>query len=203
VADTKRALLKSLGPVSVVVGLVVVGVANFTVSLAILSVLWLSHISYSSPVAIVANMIGAVVVSVFGGYVVGRLSLKAPLTASIALGCIMAAGSVAKMLLSGAWSWTLVPYAALVVACTAAGGYLATRRSTKAHAPATLDSAQLYENWRSSQRPTDLDAFMDGLESDASLPHGAGAYDALSAMYPEAVGQPEFEALAASLETTV
>jgi MFS family permease len=135
VTDSKRALLEALKSVNIVVGLVVVGVSNVVVTFAILSVLWLAHVPYASPVAVVANTIAGVAISVLGGYVVGRLSRKAPLTSSIILGCLEAAASAARMLLAHAWSWTFLPYAAVIVAATAAGGYVASRRPRKPGSP--------------------------------------------------------------------
>jgi len=135
VADSKRALLEALKAVNIVVGLVVVGVANLVVTFAILSVLWLAHISYASPVAIVANTIAGVAISALGGYVVGRLSRRAPLTSSIILGCLEASLSAARVLITHSWSWTFVPYAAVIIAATAAGGYLASRQHAKAGSP--------------------------------------------------------------------
>jgi hypothetical protein len=121
----------TIGRTGVVFGLLTDWSLSFVLKIAILSVLWVAHISFN-PIIVVVSFTSALTALAVGGYVATRVSRSRAVSAAVAVGVIdMVLSLVSWALKPAAWNgslWLSILYIAAMVPAAWAGGLLALRR---------------------------------------------------------------------------
>jgi hypothetical protein len=200
--SVRSALARTLRPISVIVGLVTVMLVGGVLRFGAYAAVYYARQPVAGILFWALSLVATGVAMAAGGFVAARLSGPRAFVAALAVGLLEVIPSTMALISGpGAWTWWMnAAYLLVAVFAAAAGGYLAVKRRVRPTVPDSHDASQLYSRWAASRQPADLHSFLECIETDDNLPTGAGARAALVAMFPEAEGQPEFEALATSLE---